>query len=130
MRDIFEETLSDFKTRLTSKEQNDFRFATLQDLQKEMARIQHQQESLKTMMDMSRIQSFLEAMAQFGEVVKVFLNTSDFVAFVWGPMKFLLQVRPTILLQLSKPGNPLASICVTSTWRVEWTCPRHHILMS
>ncbi len=91
--DTFQTTLSNFKKRLTPKEQADFQFATLEDVHKVIAQIQNEQESLKTMMNFSRIQSFLEAMDQFGKVIEVFLNTSEFVAFVWGPMKFLLQVR-------------------------------------
>lgn len=45
------------------------------------------------MRNLSRILGFLEAMKQFGAVVEVFLNTSDILAFVWGPLKFLLLVR-------------------------------------
>ena len=92
-KDTFQRTLTSFKTRLTPKEQDDFQFATLEDVRKTIARIQNEQESLKEMMNMSRIQSFLEAMEQFGKVIEVFLNASNFVAFIWGPMKFLLQVR-------------------------------------
>ena len=44
-------------------------------------------------MNLSRILGFLEAMNQFGKVVEVFLNTSDILAFVWGPVKFILLVR-------------------------------------
>jgi hypothetical protein len=79
--------------RLTQKEQDDFQFTTLEEVRKVIARIQNEQESTKAMMNMSRIQSFLEAMQQFGKVIEVFSNASKFVAFVWGPMKFLLQVR-------------------------------------
>ncbi len=91
--DTFEMILSDFKKRLTEKELNDFKFATLKHVQIEIARIQNEQETLKRMMDSSRLQSFLNAMEQFGKVIEVFLNASKFVAFVWGPMKFLLQVQ-------------------------------------
>ncbi|KAI9858937.1 MAG: hypothetical protein M1813_007239 [Trichoglossum hirsutum] len=89
--DSFERTLRSFKTRLTQKEREDFQFATLEDVRKVIARIQNEQEGTKAMMNMSRIQSFLEAMEQFGKVIEVFLNASSLVAFVWGPMKFLLQ---------------------------------------
>jgi hypothetical protein len=54
--------------------------------------IQKEQEERREMMDLARIQSFLEAMHQFGKVVEVFLNVADALAFVWGPMKLLLQV--------------------------------------
>lgn len=91
--DSFRSILSSFKKRLTQKEQDDFQFATLEGVRLEMARIQREQASRKEMMNMPRIQSFLEAMEQFGKVIEVFLNTSEFVAFIWGPVKFILQVR-------------------------------------
>jgi hypothetical protein len=54
--------------------------------------IQRAQNERREMMNMTRIQSFLEAMEQFGKIVEVFLNVADLLAFVWGPMKLLLQV--------------------------------------
>jgi hypothetical protein len=92
LENSFEATLLDFKKRLTPKEQNDFQFTTLDGVKREIARIQKEQDDLKTMMNMSRIQSFLEGMNELGKVIEVFLNASNFVAFVWGPVKFLLQV--------------------------------------
>lgn len=95
LENSFEATLLDFKKRLTLKEQNDFQFTTLDGVKRELARIQKEQQDLKTMMNMSRIQSFLEGMNELGKVIEVFLNASNFVAFVWGPVKFLLQVAST-----------------------------------
>lgn len=94
--DIFTTVLSDFKKRLTPKELEDFEFTTLDDVRKTAMRIQKDQEQVMAMMNMSRIQSFLEAMNQFGKVIEVFVNASEFVAFVWGPMKFILQVSLSI----------------------------------
>ncbi|KAH0841037.1 hypothetical protein FOPE_06274 [Fonsecaea pedrosoi] len=34
-------------------------------------------------------------MEQFGKIIEVFVNTSDVLAFVWGPLKFLLLVSST-----------------------------------
>jgi molecular chaperone GrpE (heat shock protein) len=90
--DTFEAILANFKKRLTPKEQDDFQFVTLNDVRETALRIQREQEQVKMMMNMSRIESFLEAMDQFGKVLEVFLNASNFVAFVWGPVKFILQV--------------------------------------
>jgi hypothetical protein len=92
IEDTFRATLSNFKKRLTPKEQDDFSFSTLEDVRKEIASIQSEQGSQRMMMNMTRLQSFLEAMDQFGKVIEVFLNTSEFVAFIWGPLKFILQV--------------------------------------
>ena len=96
-QDIFDTTLADFKKRLTSKELEEFKFTTLDEVRILIARVQREQESLRTMLDMSRIQSFLEAMTEFGKVIETFLNVSNYIAFVWGPMKFLIQVRNSLL---------------------------------
>jgi hypothetical protein len=109
-QDSFREILSGFKKRLTQDELHDFQFATLEDVRLEMARIQDAQASRKEMMNMPRIQSFLEAMDQFGKVIEVFLNTSEFVAFVWGPLKFLLQVS-------SKPWPRTSAAAAVTTAR-------------
>src|SRR4051794_5983570 len=90
--DTFRATLSNFKKRLTPREQDDFSFSTLEDVHKVIACIQSEHGSEKKMMNMTRLQSFLEAMDQFGQVIEVFLNASEFVAFIWGPLKFILQV--------------------------------------
>jgi hypothetical protein len=91
--DSFQAALSKFQARLTDKEKKEFENVTLHDVRSTIDRIQKSQENTKTMRNMSRLQSFLEAMDQFGKVIAIFTNASSFVAFVWGPMKFLLQVR-------------------------------------
>ena len=88
----FIKALNSFKARLTASERTEFSIATLDDLQVTILTIQREQCQRKKMMHMGRIQSFLEAMEQFTKVIEVFLNTSSVVAFIWGPMKFLLLV--------------------------------------
>lgn len=90
---LFQTALKKFQARLTSSEQDNFECTTLEDVQREILKIQHRQESLKSMVNMSRIQSFVEAMGQFGKVIEVFSNASPFVAYIWGPIKFILQVN-------------------------------------
>jgi hypothetical protein len=100
--DRFQTLLSNFKKRLTQRELDDFQFTSLEDVRLEIARIQAEQAVRKEMINMPRIQSFLEAIDQFGKVIEVFLNTSEFVAFIWGPVKFVLQVRqatPSLTVQ-------------------------------
>jgi hypothetical protein len=45
------------------------------------------------MVNMARIQAFLEGMQQLGKTIEVFLNVNEVVCFIWGPVKFLLLVR-------------------------------------
>ncbi|KAF5645873.1 heterokaryon incompatibility protein het-E-1 [Fusarium tjaetaba] len=44
---------------------------------------------------LTRIQKFLHAMEHVEKLVTVFLNASDFVAFIWGPIKLALMVATT-----------------------------------
>lgn len=102
----FQSTLEEFQRRLTTEEQDKFKLTSLGDLRRAIGDIQKRQENVKQMMNMTRLQSILEAMEQFGKVIEVFLNASKFVAFIWGPMKFLLQVKPS---SLSSKFLPLRS---------------------
>lgn len=89
----FHRVLANFRVRLTKAELENFKFGDLHDVRQTIVNIQAEQEKRKEMLGFSRILGFLEAMDQFGKVVEVFLNTTEFLAFVWGPLKFLLQVR-------------------------------------
>jgi uncharacterized protein YpuA (DUF1002 family) len=75
-----------------SERGKDFTFTKFNDVRNTVLRIQNDLDHLKSMMNLTRIQSFLEAMEQFSKVTEVFLNVSNFLCFIWGPMKYLLQV--------------------------------------
>ncbi|KAH7122481.1 C2H2 domain-containing protein [Dendryphion nanum] len=91
----FRAALSKFKARLTGVQIMDFQATTYDTLCFEIMRIQHEQENSKTMKNLNRIKGFIEAMSQFGTIVEVFLNVSNVIAFLWGPMKFLLLTAHT-----------------------------------
>lgn len=82
-----------FKSRLRGDELIITQNTTVDDLRRDMRRVQAEQEGRRDLRNMRRIQGCIEAMDQFGKVIEVFLNVSDAVAYVWGPMKFLLLVR-------------------------------------
>jgi hypothetical protein len=88
----FTRALNSFKVRLTASERAQFKVATLDDLKVTILTIQAEQRQRKKMMHMGRIQSFLEAMEQFAKVIEIFVNTTEMLAFVWGPLKLLLLV--------------------------------------
>lgn len=88
-----EKKLGEFRKRLSKQEDATFKFTTLNQLRAAVRDTQEKQASKGEAMNLTRIQRFLEAFNQFGSIIEVFLNSSEFVAFVWGPMKFLLQVR-------------------------------------
>ncbi|KAF1829385.1 C2H2 domain-containing protein [Decorospora gaudefroyi] len=93
--EAFTRALTKFRARLTGKDLIYFGNATYGQLCGDILRIQKEQESRMEMMNLSRIKSCLETMNEFGRVIEVFLNVSDAVAFVWGPMKFLLLTAST-----------------------------------
>jgi hypothetical protein len=77
-----------------------FKNTTYEQLLDELNALQKKQEKLKEMKNLNRIQSFLEGMNHIGKTIEVFLNVDKAVCFVWGPVKFLLLVRPLTSSQL------------------------------
>lgn len=90
--EAFRKAHKQFLRRLTVNEELNFKNITYSQLCHDMAQLQNEQERRKEMMHLSRIQAFLEGMNHLSKTIEVFLNASDCVAFVWGPIKFLLLV--------------------------------------
>ncbi|XDG08069.1 hypothetical protein ABKA04_007684 [Annulohypoxylon sp. FPYF3050] len=88
----FEQVVRDFKlnANLTQNELQDFQFTKLEDVQKAMVDLQKKQSEDKRLRYMKRLEPFLETMSEYGKVIEVFVNASEILAFVWGPMKFIL----------------------------------------
>lgn len=89
------ELLVKFKNRLTNRELQRFKGTTLKDVEATLEDIQKRQDTQRELRNLTRIRGFLDAMDQFGKVIEVFTNSSNMVAFVWGPLKFLLQMSST-----------------------------------
>jgi hypothetical protein len=92
MAKLFERELRSFKARLTPGEQSSFTGTTIEDLRLTIASIQKTQISERTNKNVARLRKFLEAVESYSKVLDVFVNINDFVAFVWGPIKYLLLV--------------------------------------
>ncbi|KAJ2989302.1 hypothetical protein NUW58_g3537 [Xylaria curta] len=90
-RSFFDKTLRDFKEGLRRREIEDFKTTTLKELKTSIAELQAKQHAQRRIQDLNRLQPFIEAIEQYGEVVGIFYNNNDIVAFVWGPTKFLLR---------------------------------------
>lgn len=75
--------LRDFKDTLTAEERLEFKATTLRELELTIVAIQKKQATTKRMQNMTRIRGFLEAMESYGKVVEIFVNASEFVAFIW-----------------------------------------------
>ncbi|KAH8789515.1 hypothetical protein F5882DRAFT_354269 [Hyaloscypha sp. PMI_1271] len=88
----FERAVEAFKenSALNEAELVDFQLTDLPSLQQAINAIQNQQAKNKRLMYMRRLKPFLDTMEDYGQILKAFLNTSNYIAFVWGPMKFIL----------------------------------------
>ncbi|KAI5461405.1 hypothetical protein BGZ63DRAFT_508560, partial [Mariannaea sp. PMI_226] len=91
----FQNALAKFRTSLSEKQRRDFAPCTLKDVQTAIEQIQSRLGSQRRQRNMKRITKFIEAMAQLGQVVEVFLNVDSTVALIWGPIKFVLLTAST-----------------------------------
>lgn len=81
----FERAVDVFKRSadLDEAEMADFQLTDLQSLRQAINTIQNDQAKQKKLMYMRRLEPFLKTMEDYGKVLEVFLNVSDFIAFVW-----------------------------------------------
>jgi hypothetical protein len=89
MDTVFENALIKFRASLTEKQRRDFAPCTLKDVRAAIDEIQVRLGSQRRLRNMKRIAKFIEAMTQLGQVVEVFLNVGNTVAFVWVSTKLL-----------------------------------------
>jgi hypothetical protein len=89
----FKNALTAFRNRMTPEELVMFRNTKYDQFCIELDDLQEEQRKRRDMMNLSRIQGFLEGMQYLGRTIEVFVNANDMVAFIWGPIKFLLLVR-------------------------------------
>ncbi|KAI0595286.1 hypothetical protein F4775DRAFT_569708 [Biscogniauxia sp. FL1348] len=87
----FKTFLREFKAiSLTRQQIQNFENTTVEDVKITIAAIQQKQVSGKKQRYLKRLEIFLVNMENYGKVIEVFLNASIYLAFVWGPMKFML----------------------------------------
>ena len=70
-----------FQSELSSEDRDDFAYTTLEDLQQAIQEIQSKQG--RKSQNLARMKPFLEGIQQYGQIVEVFLNVSNLIAFVW-----------------------------------------------
>ncbi|KAF8444436.1 hypothetical protein BDZ91DRAFT_853780 [Kalaharituber pfeilii] len=89
---LFRGTLSNFQNSLSPVQGQGFANTALEALQRCIGDIQTEQVIMRNMRNINRIRPFIDVMQQYGKIIEVFLNVTNFLAFIWGPMKFLFQV--------------------------------------
>jgi hypothetical protein len=79
----FNKALERFRDSLTDDQRRQFQATSVEDVKLEIQGIQHRFGSEKKLRNLKRISKFLEAMKQVEQVVTVFLNVHEVVAFIW-----------------------------------------------
>jgi len=106
--DAFARARSKFTKSIGPHLAQQFSGCTLKDVRDAIRDIQREHGEEDNLRNMRRLSAFIEAMEQFGKVVDVFLNASEFVCFVWGPIKFLLGVTfPSASPSPSRSANTM-----------------------
>jgi len=79
----FNKALQRFQDGLTDEQKRQFSVTTFKDVESELQHIQDRFGSEKRLRNFKKVSKFLEAMKQIEQVVKVFLNVHEVVAFIW-----------------------------------------------
>ena len=97
-RSDFERAVDAFRKTadLDEAEMADFELTDLQALRQAINTIQNKQARNKRLMYMRRLEPFLKTMEDYSKVLELFLNVSNFIAFVWVMIKSLLQTFTTL----------------------------------
>lgn len=91
-RAAFQKALEDFKLKCSDRSLQTFENMTSLEVKLQILRIQRDQERLKAMMDFRRILDFILRMEEFNKILCGFVDGPYYLSYVWGAMKFLLQV--------------------------------------
>ncbi|KAI4595118.1 hypothetical protein KJ359_007093 [Pestalotiopsis sp. 9143b] len=91
----FSKAVDRFRAGLTREQRDQFAGCDKTEVEKAIAEIQLRHGSQRRQKNMRRVAKFIEGMSQLGQVIEVFLNVEVSVAFIWGPIKFLLQTAST-----------------------------------
>lgn len=80
----FREALERFKRdHLKQSEKEHFQWTDFESLKTSIKDIQAEQALKNKMRNWGRLKAFLEGMEQYEKLIEVFLNASDYLAFVW-----------------------------------------------
>ncbi|KAK6526015.1 hypothetical protein TWF281_011056 [Arthrobotrys megalospora] len=91
----FAKSLEKFRNRLSAEQRQQFSLSSLDDVKLEMQQLQDRLGPEKKLRSFNRIKKFLDGMKQVEQLVQIFLNVHEVVAFVWGPIKLALMVAST-----------------------------------
>lgn len=79
----FQRAIRKFRKSLTDEQKAEFAASSQDDVLSEIQKIQDRYGSARKLRSLKRLSKFLEAMSQIEQLVQIFLNVSNTVAFVW-----------------------------------------------
>jgi hypothetical protein len=90
---ILEDALEGFRSSITDRQMERFAITTLRDVKLTIIAIQSDGEKSKSLMNFTRLSAFLDAFEQFDGVCRAMdIENPDISAFIWGPLRFILDV--------------------------------------
>ena len=92
MERTLEVNTSGLTTVFGRNELHDMHSVSVIDVRVMAAAIQKDLRELNMLRNMARLSPFINAMEEFEEVVDLFMNARTVTGFVWGAMRFILQV--------------------------------------
>lgn len=79
----FQRSLDRFRDKLSDEQKKDFEMVSINQVKTAIEQIQAQIGPEKKLRNFARLNAFLEGMKQVEELVTIFLNVHEVVAFVW-----------------------------------------------
>ncbi|KAM5350500.1 hypothetical protein ACJ41O_007005 [Fusarium nematophilum] len=107
--DSFERARKRFVASLKPELQQQFSTCSVQDVHATIRDIQSKQAKEGKQRHMQRLQSFVEAMEQFGKIIEVFLNAHEVVCFVWVTSTYL-EIFDRLLDAYSRIGEAIPGL--------------------
>lgn len=97
---IFENAMQLFITNVRPEVLDQFRnVVSLNDLKIAIGDIEREQAARRSFRNLKKINPFLDGLRDYAAVIEVFVNAKpDIMAFIWGPIKFCLQVKQPLPL--------------------------------
>ncbi|EGX49175.1 hypothetical protein AOL_s00078g559 [Orbilia oligospora ATCC 24927] len=110
----FDEALQKFQSRLSAEQKQQFGSTSRKDVEILAVKLQEEQKSRKSHRALGLLRPFIDGLSGYAKIIEVFAQTSEILCFVWGPLKFLLQIGTqwqkaidTLLDALSAIGEKL-----------------------
>ncbi|KAJ5533797.1 zinc finger protein [Penicillium freii] len=91
-RDIFDKLVKDFKNKVTPDQLDEIETTDLRTLKKELKRIQDEQQQVKALRNMRRIEPFMKRVEALGTVVHDLLGSNEIMCFIWGSANALFRI--------------------------------------